>query len=159
MSQKSYWLQSGMYTLLDRLVQLVFGFGFVALTARILSEKDQGQWILFLVLTTFIEVTRQGLLQNSMVSFINIYNRKYHGKIITASTVLNFSLSIVCVFILLGTNVFFSHFFEAPALVKMLQVYAITTFAFSALYQFNFVQQAFLDFKGFSHISIDNCNP
>jgi lipopolysaccharide exporter len=148
MAEKSYWLSSGIYTLLDRLVQLVFGFGFISLTARLLSDTDHGQWVLFLMLTTFIEVTRTGLLQNSMVSFINIYPAKYHAKINTASTVLNLGLSVICVALIFIFRFIIASFFNAPALVSMLPIYAITTFAFSALYQFNFVQQAYMDYKG-----------
>ncbi len=148
MAAKSYWLSSGIYTLLDRLVQLVFGFGFISLTARLLSDNDHGQWVIFLMLTTFIEVTRTGLLQNSMVSFINIYPAKYHPKINTASTVLNLGLSLVCVLLIFFFRFIIATFFHAPALVTMLPIYALTTFAFSALYQFNFVQQAYMDYKG-----------
>ena len=110
-------------------------------------------WVLFLTITSFIEVGRTGLLQNGLMTFLSKNEVTEHPKINTASLFLNMSLSVIFVIILLICGQFMGHFINyAPAVIQQLQslltIYAGTTFVLSALYQFNFIQQANLDFKG-----------
>lgn len=146
---KSYWLSSGFYALLDRLTQMVFNLGGVVLLFRMLDKGTCSVWVIFLTVTSFIEVARIGLLQNGMISFLASADKREHPKILTASVVLNVALSVFCAFLLvLGANGMAYFFDKDPILPTLFKVYALTTFAFTALYQFNFIQQANLDFKG-----------
>lgn len=58
---KNYWLHSGFYTLMDRFMQMVFGFGGIFFLLRIFSKGDFGTWVIFLTIVSFIEVGRIGL--------------------------------------------------------------------------------------------------
>ena len=81
----SYWLSSGFYALLNQLTQMVFNLGSVMLLLRMLDNKTCGSWILFMTLTSFIEVARTGLLQNGMISFLSTAPKSEYPKILTAS--------------------------------------------------------------------------
>ncbi len=145
----SYWLSSGFYALLNQLTQMVFNLGSVMLLLRMLDKQTCGSWILFMTLTSFIEVARTGLLQNGMISFLSTAPKSEYPKILTASVVLNLGLSFVFAALILGGGHFVASFYGNDIhLTSLLKIYALTTFAFSALYQFNFIQQANLDFKG-----------
>ncbi len=147
--RNSYWIKSGFYTFLDKITQMVFNLGSFIIILRILDKATAGEWVLFATITAFIEVGRTGLLQNGMVTFLNISDRSEYPKISTASLLLNFGLSLLIVAaLLLFSGSIGSLFPGAKQLPQLLQIYAATTFILSALYQFNFIQQANLDFKG-----------
>jgi lipopolysaccharide exporter len=145
---KNYWITSGFYALLNQLSQLVFNLGTVAIIWRVLDEKACGVWVLYLTITAFIEVGRTGLLQNGLMRFLASTPATEHAKINTASLFLSLSLSVLFVLGLLFGGSAISHFFDSPQLVELLGIYAATTFVLSGLYQFNFIQQANLDFRG-----------
>jgi lipopolysaccharide exporter len=144
----NYWLKSGFYALLNQLTQLIFSLGTVAIIWRALDEKACGVWVLYLTITAFIEVGRTGLLQNGLMRFLAQTPPYEHAKINTASLFLNVCLSFVFVLALVLGGTALGRFFESPQLVELLSIYAATTFVLSGLYQFNFIQQANLDFKG-----------
>jgi lipopolysaccharide exporter len=145
---KNYWITSGFYALLNQLSQLIFNLGTVAIIWRVLDEKACGVWVLYLTITAFIEVGRTGLLQNGLMRFLASTPASEHAKINTASLFLSLSLSVLFVLGLLFGGSAISHFFDSPQLVELLGIYAATTFVLSGLYQFNFIQQANLDFRG-----------
>ncbi|HEY9706010.1 MAG TPA: hypothetical protein V6C58_26480, partial [Allocoleopsis sp.] len=97
---KNYWLSSGFYALLNQLTQLIFNLGTVMILFRVLDKETFGVWVLFLTITSFIEIGRTGLLQNGLITFLNTSEKSEHAKINTASLFLNMSLSIVFVLLL-----------------------------------------------------------
>jgi lipopolysaccharide exporter len=115
---------------------------------RVLDKETFGVWVIFLTITTFIEIGRTGLLQNGLMTFLNSTPQLEHSKINTASLFLNLSLTTAFVLLLLSGGTAIGNFYEKTELTKLLTIYAATTFALSGLYQFNFVQQANMDFKG-----------
>lgn len=145
---KNYWLKSGFYSLLNQLTQMVFNLGAFVLLLRILDKETCSVWVIFMTITAFLEIGRTGLLQNGLMTFLNQTDASEHAKINTASFFLSLSLSFIFVVLLLTTNVFVADYFGQQALIKLLTIYAGTTFLSSALYQFNFIQQANMDFKG-----------
>lgn len=145
---KNYWLQAGFYSLLNQLTQLIFNLGTVAIIWRALDEKACGVWVLYLTITAFIEVGRTGLLQNGLMSFLAKTPKSEHAKINTASLFLSLSLSVMFVLALVFGGSTIGHFFGSTQLIELLSIYAATTFVLSGLYQFNFIQQANLDFRG-----------
>ena len=145
---KNYWLKSGFYSLLNQLTQMVFNLGAFVLLLRILDKETCSVWVIFMTITAFLEIGRTGLLQNGLMTFLNQTDASEHAKINTASFFLSLSLSFIFVVLLLTTNVFVADYFGQQALIQLLTIYAGTTFLSSALYQFNFIQQANMDFKG-----------
>lgn len=145
---KNYWFKSGFYSLLNQLTMMVFNLGSHIILLRVLDKATCSVWVLYMTITAFIEVGRTGLLQNGLMTFLNQTPQYEHSKINKASLFLNLSLSVLVVFLLLLSSGWLGVFFKSSALTSLLSIYAMTTFVLSALYQFNFIQQANMDFKG-----------
>jgi lipopolysaccharide exporter len=148
MTNKNYWLKSGFYSLLNQLTQMLFNLGSVMILYRVLEKETASVWVLFLTITAFIEVSRTGLLQNGLMTFLNTTPQSEHSKINTASLVLSLALSVVIALSLLVFSGQIGVEFKIPQLATLLTIYAGTTLVLSPLYQFNFIQQANMDFKG-----------
>jgi lipopolysaccharide exporter len=150
---KPNWLKSGFFTVLDRLSSLVFGFGGLYFLLRIVPNETFGVWVLFVTIAGFIEVGRQGLLQNAMVRYLNTAPEEDHAKIQTAGLFLNASLSIVSALLLIALSYWLPTVWGLPELGSLLRIYALTTCVLTALYQCNFVQMANLDYRGLFVVS------
>jgi lipopolysaccharide exporter len=145
---KNYWLHSGFYTLLDRFMQMVFGFGGLFFLLRIFSKDDFGTWVIFLTIVSFIEVGRIGLLSNALVKYLNTSGDENYPVIVSASFALNLILTAIFMVLLLVLAQPAALLFEAPSLAALLRIYAITTFLLTPHFQLTFLQQANMDFKG-----------
>ncbi|TAH27679.1 MAG: flippase [Cytophagales bacterium] len=146
--QGSYWIKSGLFTILQRFSLLIFGFGSFFILIKILSKDDFGSWSLFLSITSLIEVARSGLVKNALVKHLTTAESKEHAKIITASLGLNVILTFCSIFLLfIGAN-FLSSNWNTPELEPMFYIYMITTLLLIPFFQFEFIQQANLDFQG-----------
>ncbi|RMG79445.1 MAG: flippase, partial [Bacteroidetes bacterium] len=144
----SYWLRSGFYTLSERLSILIFGLGGAMLLFRALSPADFGYWVTFLTIVAVLEVGRIGLLQNALVKFLATARDEDYADILSASLVLNVLLTGAIVGILWIGAPLICGWMNAPRLVPLLKIYCVTTVLLIPYFQFNFVQQANLDFRG-----------
>lgn len=148
-SEKSYWIRSGIITLLDRFSMLVFGFLGFFLLVRIYDKPTFGIWVLFLSIVTFLEIGRNGLIQNGLVKFLTTSETDdERGRISTASLVLNVLLSIFNVFLLIGAAPLVAAKFGSDVFIDLFYIYTITTLLMIPMQHFIFVQIAHLDFKG-----------
>ena len=130
------------------MTQMVFNLGVYVILLRVLDKEVCSIWELYMTITMFIEVGRTGLLQNGLMTFLNQTPQYEHAKINKASLFLNLSLSICIVILLLSFGNLVGTFYKSSELISLLTIYAATTFVLSGLYQFNFIQQANMDFKG-----------
>ncbi len=145
---KNYWIKSGFYSLLNQVTQMIFNLGSVVLLWRMLGKDVCSVWVIYLTIISVVEVSRTGLLQNALMTFLNTTPKEEHSAINTASMLLNVVLSLLIAGLLLFTCSFIADSYEQPILIQLLSIYAITTVILSAVYQFNFIQQAYMDFKG-----------
>ena len=132
---------------------LFFNLGTVFILWRVLDKPTCSIWVIFLLITSFIEVGRTGLLQNGLMTYIGQTPQSEHAKINTASLFLSLILSVLFSILLLTSGAWIGHFFNnnpetIAQIATLLSIYAGTTLVLSGLYQFNFIQQANLDFKG-----------
>lgn len=145
----AYWLRSGAYTLMEKAVSLLYGFGGALILFRSLSKAEFGTWVLFTVIVSILEVGRIGLLQNALVKYLSEHrDDEQTPRINTASVILNLLLTGV---IILALNLFagaISQLLRVPELESLLRIYSFTTLALIPFFQFNYIQQANLDFKG-----------
>lgn len=141
-------IKQGIYSFLERFIQIIFGFGSLFLLIRQLTKEEFGIWALYLSITSLIEVTRIGLTQNALIKFLTSAKKEEQGLIGTASLVLNISFTIFIVFLLVSLSKFLSHIWSAPVLEYMLYIYGATTVFLLPLIHFNIVQQSVVDFKG-----------
>ncbi|MFT5166213.1 MAG: lipopolysaccharide exporter [Saprospiraceae bacterium] len=147
-SQKSYYLKSGLLTILERGSVFVFGFGGFALLSRAFPKEELGIWVIFYTLTSFIEVGRSGLLQNALVKYLTNATEKEYPVINAASLGINLCLTGLFIFALCLFAYPTGIFFDAPVLTTMMLVYCATAIAMALFHQFNFIQMANLDFRG-----------
>lgn len=145
---KNYWISSGLYSLLNQITQMIFNLGSMIILYRVLDKSTCSTWVLFTLIISSIEVCRTGLLQNALMTFLNTNPKSEHNSINTASLFLNISLSFVFATLLLTFSYAIGRQYKSPELSTLLNIYALTTILLSAVYQFNFIQQANLDFRG-----------
>jgi O-antigen/teichoic acid export membrane protein len=147
MSTDSYWLRSGIYSLLNGMSGLVLGFGGFLMLIRLLSKTDFGIWALFITVTAIIEVARNGFIQNAQVKFLAGAKEEDSPSIITASFVLNAALTLCSMLFLLVCAPLFAKLWHAAELIGMFVLYTVTTFFLTGFSQFSFVMQAKGDFR------------
>lgn len=144
----SYWLKSGFYTLSEKAVSMLFGFGGAIVLYRAMPEEKVGAWVLFLSIVAIIEVGRIGLLQNALVKFLSVEEGEQAGRITTASFVLNGLLTLMIVLLCLVLSPLTPAVFQVAEMGDLFRIYCLTTILLIPFYQFNYIQQANLDFKG-----------
>lgn len=146
----SYWIRSGFYMLFSRFSLQLFGLlGFIILVDSFGEDTDSfGTWVLYLMVGAFIEVGRNGLIQNGLIKFLSSASEHENPQIQTAATTINIGLTAI-----IGTALYFSsdllaNLVNAPQLASILPIYCLTTVALIPFTQANCTQQANLSFKG-----------
>jgi lipopolysaccharide exporter len=147
-SKKSYWVVSGIYSIGSRFSTLLFGFGGFYLLVRSLPQTEFGTWALFLTLTTIIEMSRNGLIQNALIKFLHATPEDQHNEVVTASWILNLIYSVIIMVVLLVLSVPLARVFEVPQFSEMFLWYSATLLVLVPFSQFNYLQQARFSFGG-----------
>ena len=147
-SNKKYWIKSGMYSFFEKGSGFVFNFGSFYMLVRSLSQEDMGIWVLFIAVCSFLEVSRIGLIQNGLVKYISSDGETSYREILTASIILNIALTIAYIFFLFIGGQFLSNLWNSEVLTTLFLIYAATTVVLMPLNQFNYIQQANMDFQG-----------
>jgi len=115
---------------------------------RAIDKGQFGLWFQFLIVTAFIEMGRSGLIQNALIRYITTSKEEDIGKINTASLFINFTLSLLSILILFFVAKPLADAYNYPVLIDMFYFYMLTTLMLIPFYQFLFIQQANMDFKG-----------
>jgi len=147
-SKKSYWVISGIYSIGSRLSTLLFGFGGFYLLVRSLPQTQFGAWALFLTLTTIIEMSRNGLIQNALIKFLHANPEDQHHHVVTAAWILNLTYSAIIMAVLLLLSNPLAELFEVSEFSEMFIWYSATLLALVPFSQFNYIQQAKFSFGG-----------
>ncbi len=146
-------LASGVFSISNNLVNVLLRFLSFYFIIRSLTKDQFGVWALFLVVTSIIEVVRNGFIKNAIIKFIASSSVKDHEQIQTASLLLNVLItSISLVFILSISNIL-GHFWKAPEITPMFNWYVLTAFFLIFLSHIEFVAAASFKFK---HIFVFN---
>ena len=147
-SDKSYWLKSGLLSIFEKGSVFIFGFGSIYILTRAFTKAEFGVWVLFYTITSFIEVGRNGLLQNALVKYLSTCEKNETPIVASASLLLNGLLSLCCILFLLLFAPMLSGLLNSPTLSTLLYIYCLSTLFLVPQQQFNFIQQANLDFRG-----------
>lgn len=146
---KSYWLKSGLLTLLQRGSILIFGIGGFMILVRLLNKQDYGTWMLYISIITIMEMIRNGFIRNSMVKFLAAAQDEPETRhILSASLVLHLGITVLQTVLILGVSQFLPDFWSAPGLDDILYIAIPGLFFLLPFCHFEFVQQANLSFKG-----------
>ncbi len=138
----------GVFSLLNRIVVVVFGFLNVFFLVRIMPKTDIGIWILFTSVTAILEMMRNGFIRNPLISNLAIAEEGERKTLITASLALHCVLGVVISILLLVGSVPLAGFWNAPGLEKLFLVYAVNNIIFIPFLHFEYLQTAKLQFKG-----------
>jgi O-antigen/teichoic acid export membrane protein len=142
------WLKSGAYSIGSRFSVLLFGFGSFYFMVRFLSKEEFGAWSLFLTITTIIEMSRNGLIQNAIIKLIHSNDEKDINKVVTGSWMINIAYSAIIFLIIYLISPLFETAFGMPELRPMFLWYGLTLALLIPFSQFNYLQQARFSFTG-----------
>jgi O-antigen/teichoic acid export membrane protein len=142
------WIRSGVYSIGSRMSVLIFGFGSFYFLIRYLPQHDFGAWSLFLTITTIVEMSRNGLLQNALIKLLHSHTLADSNKVISASWIINLFYSLVIYLTMVLFAERFGAAFGVAALRPMFLYYGLTMALLVPLSQFNYLQQAKSSFSG-----------
>ncbi|MCA0237274.1 MAG: oligosaccharide flippase family protein [Bacteroidetes bacterium] len=145
-----YWIRSGFFTLLEKGAALVFSLGTAMLLLRLLDKPTFAAWGIFTIIGYFVEMGRNGLIQNGLVRALAIHkdDKKVYADISTASFVLNLAFSLVSSLVLWSIAAWLARQYQAPQLLQLLPVYFALNIIMAPYAHFAFVQQANFEFRG-----------
>lgn len=145
-SRKSYWIKSGFLTLLNRLSVSLFGFLNFYLLIRVLPQTEYGLWMLFISVTTVIEMIKAGFIRNPLIKFSQ--KKETYAQVLTGSLILNTAISLLMAILLFLFSHAISTFWNHTSLEDLFIIYIATLLLLIPLNHYDFVQQANLSFKG-----------
>ncbi|MFN6944486.1 MAG: flippase [Cytophagaceae bacterium] len=155
-NEKSYWISSGKFTLLERLSMLFFGVATFYLLVRVLDKEGYGTWIFYLTITTLLDTARHGFFQNPLIRFLNIDNEG--GKnglwalnkdnLQTTSFLLNLTMSSLAALLLIGIAYPIALSWDSPHLVYLFFINLLTNVFQTFFFHFEYLLKANRRFHG-----------
>jgi lipopolysaccharide exporter len=121
----AYWVQSGKYSLLQRVFVMLFGIFSFMLLARALNPDELGVWGLFLIISSIIETLRNALIRNGYVLFTHTRDEADHPGIEYAAVLTNIIYSLVFIALFLALGSFADKTFNSPGLGEILKYYCV----------------------------------
>jgi lipopolysaccharide exporter len=143
----SYWLTSGFYSLLSKIVTVLFGFVNFFILIRLLPKGDYGAWVLFFSVSSLIELLKHGFIRNPLIRYLSISTKEDGAKLQTASILLNFTVTAIQIALLFLFANALSQFWNVEQLKPLFLIYIFTTISLIPSDHFQIVQQAGLQFK------------
>ena len=129
---------------------MTFGFGRFLILIRILDKDNFGTWVLFLAITSVMEMGRNGLVQNALVKHLTNASREDYPKIFTASLFINAAFVFTCIGFIGIFAGSLRDFWSANHLDTMLYIYMLRALSMIFSSQADFVQLANFKFQGTS---------
>ena len=148
MSGKNYWLKNGFLTVTQNATGVLLGFLSFYMLLRVLSKDDYGLWAIFLSITGIIEMAKNGFTQEATIKYLTSANKADRMRITTASFVLSSLITGIILLILIFAIPYFGKIWHSAELVRMLYLYLIVFVVTIFLGQFNYIEQARLQFNG-----------
>ena len=145
-----YWIRSGLFTGFQNLSIVAFGAANFIFLTRITTKEIFGTWALFLIIANIIETSKNGLLKNGMMRFINTSPDEEHARISSSSLVLNGVLTATIILLILTLGRTVAGFCRMPEMAHMLYLYVIALCAHVLFSHCEFTQASYLSFKGIS---------
>ena len=144
----NYWLVSGTLSILQNFSGVFFGFASFFVLVRSVSKADFGAWVLFMSTIMIMESIRTGLIQMALIRYLAANEPDKHPSIITASAILSGIVTIFCVVLNLLFSGYLAALWDSPQLTDLFLVYNIGFVLSGILNLFNYIEQAYLSFKG-----------
>ena len=132
----------------DRVAALVFGFGSLWMLTRMTSVPLFGVWVFFQGFVATVEVARSGLIQNALIRYLTITPVDQHGRIFGGAWMLNVLIAIVGSAVLWVAGTPLETWLHFDGLGVLTKIYAVTFLITTPLWQYNYLQQSHLEFRG-----------
>lgn len=146
--QKSYWIRSGKFTLLQRVAMLIFGVGTFYLLVRTLDKDGYGTWMLFITVTALLDTARNGFLKNPLIRYLNKVDKEEKVSLQASSFALNVMFSVISSFILVLCAGLLADAWDAPYIRLLFYIYFFTNLAYAVFFHCEYIQIANFRFKG-----------
>ena len=147
-NKDSYWIKSGIYSLLQNGMTLIFGFGGFYLLVRIFSKEEFGAWSLFLTAVGLLEVIRQSVVRNGLIRFMASEPQEDHSNIIAGSAFLNLGITLFAIIVIQSGIPLLDSMWDASELTDPFHIYCITSIILIPYFQAEFLLQANMNFRG-----------
>lgn len=144
---KNYWIKQGSFSFLANIAAMGFAFVTFLFLVRVLSKDLFGVWVLYLTVTSFAEMARQGFVQNGLISFCTKHKEEYRN-IISAGLVLNLITGLGAALILIIISKWLAKIWETEQLVSLLLIYPLYVATYGTQMVFQFIQNANQKFQG-----------
>jgi lipopolysaccharide exporter len=147
MAEGNYWIRSGAYAIIQRVVAFLFGFGSYFLLVRYFSVDDFGVWTLYVVVSGAAEMSRSAFIQNAFVKF---FNQEGFSKaaLFTSSLFLNFIATLIIVLALFILIPVMQYYWNSSIIGVLILWYCLTSVILIPFTQFNYLEQANHRFVG-----------
>ncbi|RMG58501.1 MAG: hypothetical protein D6722_23490, partial [Bacteroidetes bacterium] len=124
-------------------------FGTFYLLVRALSREDFGIWTLYITIITVYEFIRASMVQQALVRYLSGKTSESEaGRINTASLAMHAGITLLGGGLILGLSLMADQVWGTAQLGEMLGLYLLCTLLLLPYFQFNFIQQANLQFAG-----------
>lgn len=147
-SSKWHLIVKGLYSFGDKAAALILGFITLWILLRITSQEVFGVWVFFQGVVATIEVARSGILQNALIRYLTNSEKSEHGAIYGGAWLLNLIIASIGFLIFIFSGSILEELLHYPNLSSLMQIYALTFLVTTPLWQFNYIQQAYLEFRG-----------
>jgi len=155
MSKKyTYWLNSGKYSMIQKVLVLILGVFSFMMIARMLSQEKLGVWGLFLVISGIVETARNALIRNGYILFMKTSPEEEHAGIEAAALFTNIGYTLIMILIFIGGGALIANLLNAPGLNLVLFWYSLSMLALVAFSQMEITLTARMDFKGIASMYI-----
>jgi lipopolysaccharide exporter len=147
MKERSYWLASGSYSILQRLISILFGFGSYFFLTRYFPVESFGVWALFILITSLVEMVRTAFIQNAFIKFYSEPDID-SGALFSSSLLLNLLSTLFFILLLIIAIPLLESFWHTAEIGAMILWYCGASVILVFFTQLNFLEQANHQFKG-----------
>jgi lipopolysaccharide exporter len=144
----SYWLNSGVYSFLQRISVMFFGICSFFVLARVLSTEHMGVWAHFLAITANIELIRWAIVKNAFIKYLSVHINDAKDEITTAALALNIVVTGCIALLVLLLMPYVSGFLKAPELTREMYIFLPGLLLLIPFSHFEWIQNSQGDFKG-----------
>ena len=141
-----YWLKMGSMSFIERASMMIFGFFSFIILIRALNKSEFGVWVLFITVTTIIELVRNGLVRTPTIRYIKDRSND-PGIIQCSSFIINLGFSIIVAVLIVFFAGFLETLWNAAYLKEMLFLYLILNFIMMLSSHLETIQHSYQNFK------------
>jgi len=144
----SRWFAAGSYSFLSKVLEAGFGLISFFFLVRLFTKEQFGAWVLFISISAVVESLRNAFIYTPLVWFVNNRDSSDKDIIFTSSNTLNLFFTVFTSGILIVLSVFLADWWKIDYIIDLVYVFSITNLGLALVSQHNYIQQAFLSFKG-----------